>query len=180
MALKNIRRSSLLVLIILSMLVVTVSAAIYYSLIANLSFDAAVSPAIFSTGDDTSTCGGSLSTNATQVTFTSIPLAVESDITITELVNVTNSDASAHDVQVSVTSDDFGTELATLSLYLVSPSATETLVIALDDSGAVTTEDVTVNIPATQEYAIKLVGYYDSGTSSSVSNSMTLALRVTD
>ena len=180
MALKNIRRSSLLILILLSMLVVTVSAAIYYSLIANLSLDAGVSPATFSTGDDTSTCGGSLSTNATQVTFASIPLAVESDITITELVNVTNSDTSAHDIQVSVSSEDFGTELASLSLYLISPSATETLVIQLDDFGAVTTEDVTLNIPSSQEYAIKLVGYYDSGTTSSASNSMTLALQVTD
>ena len=180
MAMKNIRRRSLIILIVLSMLVVTVSAAIYYSLIANLTFDAAVSPAIFSVGDDTSAGGGTLSTNATQVTFSSIPLAVESEITITELVNVTNSDASAHDVQVSVSSEDFGTELAALSLYLVSPSATETLVIQLDDSGVVTTEDVTVNIPATQEYAIKMIGYYDSGTASTASNSMVLALQVTD
>ena len=179
MALKTIRRNSLLILILLSMLVVIVSAAIYYSLIANPSFDAGVSPAIFSTGDDTSTCGGSLSTNATQATFTSIPLAVESDITITELLNVTNGDTSAHDILISVSSEDFGTSLATLSLYLVSPSATETLVIQLDDSGAVTTEDVTVNIPSSQEYAIKLVGHYDSGTTTSESNSMTLTLQVT-
>ena len=180
MALKNLRRSSLLTLILLSMLVVTVSAAIYFSLIANPTFDAEVSPVIFSDGADRVTCGGSLSTNATQITFASIPLAVESNITITELVNVTNGDSSAHDVQISISSEDFGTELSVLELYFVSPSATETLVIALDDSGDVTTEDVTVTMPASEEYAIKLVGHYDSGTTSSASNTMTLALQVTN
>jgi hypothetical protein len=162
------------------MLTVTVSAAIYFGLIANLTVDADISPVILSNGDDTSTCGGSLSTNATQVTFTSIPLAVESNITITELVNVTNGDTSAHDVSISVNSEDFGTSLSTLSLYLVSPSSTETLVIQLDDSGDVTTEDITVSVPASEEYAIKLIGCYDSGTSTLESNTMTLALQVTN
>ena len=51
--------------------------------------------------------------------------------------------------------------------------------MALDGSGAVTTEDVTVNIPAGEEYAIKLVGHYNAG-QSAATNSITLNLQVTD
>jgi len=168
-----------MILLISSFTITVVSAAVYYALLGNMIYQAQLSPVVFTSGDDTSVCGGSLSTNSTIATFTTIPLAVESQITITELVNVTNTDLSGHSVQVSVGSENFGNELSTLKLYLVSPSGTETLVVELDGSGAVIIDDISVNIPAGQEYAMKLVGYYDSGTTGSQTNAMTLNLQVT-
>jgi len=171
-------RFGFLLLVLSSLMIIGVSAAIYYQISASMTIQAQVSPVVFTNGTDTSTCGGSLSTNATQVTFTSIPLAVESDITITQLVNITNTDDSDHSVQISVSSESFGSELTSLKLYLVSPSGAETLVVELDNSGDVITENVSVNIPQGQEWAIKLVGHYDSGTQSQ-SDTMTLNLQVT-
>ena len=171
--------SSMFILLLMSLFITTVSGVIYYQLLATLNIQAQVSPVTFTSGGDTATCGGTITSDASQVSFATVPLAVESDIIITELVNLTNTDASAHDVQVSVSTDDFGTELDALALYLVSPTATQTLVVELNGSGTVTTDDVTVNIPAGEEYAIKLVGHYNAG-QSAATNSMTLDLQVTD
>ncbi|MFB0504589.1 MAG: hypothetical protein ACETWE_12210 [Candidatus Bathyarchaeia archaeon] len=135
-------------------------------------------PVVFTYGEDTSTCGGSISTDFTKVTFSSVPLTAESDTTITQLVNVTNRDSSSHSVRVFVTHEDFGSELSSLGLYFVSPSGTETLVVELDDSGDVVKDDVLVRIPQREEWSIKLVGHYDSGTLSSQKNEMVVIFQV--
>jgi len=166
-----------LLLILSSLLATGASAAVYYQKSADLRFQ--VSLVVFTSGEDTEKCGGTISANTTQVTFTSIPLAVESDIIITQLVNITNTDDSDYSIQFSVSSENFGNELSSLKIYLVSPSGTETLVVELNDSGNVVTQSVSVNIPQSEEWAIKLVGHYDSGTSLSQTNSMTLSLQVT-
>ena len=183
MANRRKSRLSVLALLLSALLIATASAAIYYQITASMSFTATVSDVIFTSGDDTSACGGSIGTNATSVSFGSpyIPLAVEADVVITELVNVTNSDSSTHNVEfyLGATDENFGGELETLKIYVVAPNATEYLMIELDGSGAVTTNNQSVNIPASEEWAIKLVGHYDSGTLSTQSNTMTLRLQVT-
>ena len=78
----------------------------------------------------------------------------------------------------SVSAEDFGSELSTLKIYLVSPSGTETLILEIDDSGNVITENAPVNIPQKEEWSIKLAGHYDSGTAISQSNSLTLHFQV--
>jgi len=81
-------------------------------------------------------------------------------------------------LEISVGAEDFGSELCSLKIYLVSPSGIETLAVEFDDSGNVITENVLVNIPQKEEWAIKLAGHYDSGTSISQSNSLTLHFQV--
>ena len=160
-----------------SILITSVGAVIYHFINMNMTIDAEFSPVVFTSGDDTATCGGDISTN-TSATFSSIPLGIGANITITELVNVTNSDTSGHTVPLTVDTEDFGSELKILLLYLVSPTGSETLILRMDDSGAVETEGVSVNIPASEEWAIKLVGCYDGGTSSSQSNSLNINIKV--
>jgi len=183
MAKRRKSRFTILALLVSTLFIATASAAIYYQITATMEFTATLSDVVFTSGDDTSACGGSIGTNATSVTFGSpyIPLAVEADVVITELVNVTNSDSSAHNVEfyLGATDEDFSTELETLKIYVVAPNATEYLMIELDGSGAVTTNNQSVNIPASEEWAIKLAGHYDSGTLSTQSNTMTLRLQVT-
>ena len=164
-------------LLLSSILITTVGAVIYYYITMNITFDAEISPVSFSSGADTATCGGDISTNTSAV-FSSIPLGIGSNITITELVNVTNTDTSDHTTPVTVDAENFGSELKILLLYLVAPNATEVLITKLDDSGAVDTENISVNIPAGEEWAIKLIGCYDGGTSGSQSNSMNLNIKV--
>jgi len=169
-------RPIFLLLILSSLLTAGANATVYYQKSADLMFQ--VSPVVFTSGEDTEKCGGTVSTNGTQVTFTCIPLAVESDITITQLVNMTNTDDSDHSVRFSVSSENFGNELSSLKIYLVSPCGTEALVLELNDSGNVVTQNVSVNIPQSEEWTIKLAGHYDSGTSLTQTNSMTLSLQV--
>ncbi len=159
------------------LLITVVSATIYNYISASMPTEVMISPVLFTSGEDTSICGGSFHANATQVTFTSVPLAVGSNITITQLVNITNTDSSDHYVRLSVT-ENFGTELSLLSLYLVSPSGAEILVALINDFGIVTTESVSVNIPREEEWAMKLEGCYDSGTALTQNNTMSLTFQV--
>jgi len=92
-------------------------------------------------------------------------------------VNITNTDSSNHYVQFFVT-ENFETELSLLSIYLVLPSGTEILVISINDSGVVTTENISINIPPGEEWAIKLEGHYDQGTPITQSNTMSLTIQV--
>lgn len=176
---KRKSRLAMLALLLSSFLIATVSAAIYYQITASMTFVVGWSPVAFTNGTDTDTCGGNTVTNNASVSFSSIPLTIGANITITQLVNLTNSDGSnSHDVNVTVSSDNFGTELEILLLYLVSPTGSETLVVNIDDSGNVVTDKVSVTIPAGEEWAIKLIGCYDDGTSQSQTNQMTLNLEV--
>jgi len=133
---------------------------------------------VFTDGEDTSTFGGVISTDRIHVGFTGIWLAVESDIVITQLVNITNIGRSDCALEISVGAEDFGIELSSLKIYLVSPSWRETLVVELDDSGNVVTQNVPVSIPQKEEWTMKLAGHYDSGTSISQSNSLALHFQV--
>jgi hypothetical protein len=136
------------------------------------------SPLAFTEGEDTSTCGGIISADCVHARFTGIPLAVESDAVITQLINITNTDSSDHDARISVVAEDFGIELSSLKIYLVSPTGAQTLVTELDNSGNVILENVQVSIARGQEWAIKLVGHYDSGTPKSQRNSFALCFQV--
>ena len=155
--------------------VLVLSSCIIY---ASMAGQVEAKPVVFTYGEDTSICGGYISADHTKVTFSNVPLTAESDTTITQLVNITNRDSSDHSVRVFVTQEDFGSELSSLRLYLVSPSGAETLVVELDDSGVVVKDDVSVIIPQREEWSIKLVGHYDSGTRSSQKNEMVVIFQV--
>jgi len=134
-------------------------------------------PIGYTEGEDTFVCGGSISSDSTLAVFTCIPLGVGPNIVITELVNVTNRDSSDHSVQACVTAENFGIELSSLRLYLVSPSGKETLVADLDDSGDIVKERVSVEINQGEEWSVKLIGHYDSAASQSQSNTMILTIQ---
>ena len=175
---KGKRKAALLVLLLSAFLITTASAAIYYQLTAQMTIKVGWSKVVFVDGSDTPACGGDTVTNNVSVSFSDVPLTIASNITITELVNVTNSDSNPHDVNVTVGSHNFDTILNLLLLYLVSPSGSETLVVEMDTGGNIVTQGVQVTIPASEEWAIKLIGCYDIGTSESQSNSLTLNLEV--
>jgi len=135
------------------------------------------SPIEYTVSEDTLNCGGYISTDSTLVTFAGVPLGVGSDVVITQLVNVTNRDSSDYTIHVCVAAENFGTELSSLRLYLVSPSGVETLVVELDDSGDLFTEEISVRIRQGEEWSLKLAGHYDSEIPPSQSNTMILVLQ---
>jgi len=155
--------------------IVVLSSCMIY---ASMAGQVEAKPVVFTYGEDTSTCGGYISADHTKVTFSSVPLTAESDTTITQLINITNRDSSDHSVWVLVTHEDFGSELSSLKLHLVSPSGAETLVVELDDFGDVIKDGLSVRIPQREEWSIKLVGHYDSGTRSSQKNEMVVIFQV--
>ena len=110
-------RSAGIPVILLSSLMVS---AIFRSVCDQAGWNRAeVSPLVFTNGEDTRTFGGIISADRLQVRFSGIPLTVESDIVITQLVNITNIGFSDYALKISVDAEDFGNELSSLKIYLV-------------------------------------------------------------
>lgn len=166
-------------LVLLSVLMASfASAAVIYTLTATLTTVASVPNIIFTTGDDTSSIGGSIGTNGTTFTATSVPLGVGSNVTVQEAANLTNTDASnAHNIiGVEVLSENFGSELNKLSIYAYN--GTRYLLISIDGSGTVTYQfSGTLTMPAGAEWSIIIEGCYDDGTAGSTTNTITFYIK---
>ncbi len=166
-------------LVLLSVLMVSfASAATIYTLTATLTTTATVPNIIFTTGSDTGSISGSIGSNGTTFTATAVPLAVGSNVTIQEAVNLTNTDAgSSHDiVGAEVLSEDFGTEIDVLSIYVYN--GTRYLLISVDGTGAVTYEfSGTLSMPASAVWSVIVEGCYDDGTASGTTNTISFYIK---
>jgi len=166
-------------LILLSALMVSfASAATIYTLSATLTTQVAVPNIIFVSGADTGTIGGSIGLNGTTFTATTVPLSVGSNVTIEEAVNLTNTDSgNPHDIiGAEVLTEDFGSELDVLSIYVYN--GTRYLLISIDGTGAVTYEySGTLSMPASAEWSLIVEGSYDDGTASGTTNTLSFYIK---
>ena len=170
---------SFIIITLLSVLVVGfVSAGIVYTVTVSLTTQIQVPNIIFVSGEDTSTIGGTIGQNGTTFTATTVPLSVGANVTIGQAVRLNNTDTSAHNVTgAEVLSEDFGTELNKLSIYL-SDGSTSYLLISLDTAGTATYEFTgNITIPAATAYNIIIEGYYDDGTASGTSNTLSFNIK---
>ena len=168
-----------IIITLLSVLIVGfISAGIVYTITVSLTTDIQVPNIIFVSGDDTSTVGGTIGTNGTTFTATTVPLGVGSNITIGQAVRLNNTDTSAHNITgAEVLSEDFGSTLNKFSVY-VSDGSTSYLLIDVDTTGAVTYEfSGNVTIPAATAYDIIIEGYYDDGTADGTSNTISFFIK---
>jgi len=151
---------------LLSVLTVSfASAAIVYTLTATLTTVVTVPYIIFTTGADTGSITGTIGLNGTTFTATNVPLEVGANVTIEQVVNLTNTDGgSSHDIiGAEVASEDFGAELYVLGIYVYN--GTRYLLLSLDDSGDVVYEfSGTLSMPASAEWSMIIEGCYDDGT----------------
>jgi len=133
---------------------------------------------VISSGEDTSRFDVHITEHGTQATLPNLPLSVESDIIITQIFNISNTDSLAHIIEVCVLYENFGEELHSLKIYLVSPSSLEILVLEINDAGDIVSKDIQVSIPPKEEWSIKITGCYDSGTRSTQSNTITFVFQI--
>jgi hypothetical protein len=165
-------------LVLLSaMMVAFASAATIYTLTGTLTTQITVPNIIFVSGSDTGSIGGTIGSNGTTFTATTVPLEVGSNVTIQEAVNITNTDASAQSIiGAEVASEDFGSELNALSIYVYN--GTRYLLISIDGTGAVSYEfSGTLSMPAGAEWAIIVEGAYDDGTAGGTTNTITFTIK---
>ena len=154
------------------------SAATIYTLTTTLTTQVTVPNIIFVSGSDTGTIGGSIGSNGTTFTATTVPIEVGSNVTISEAVNITNSDAgNPHDITgAEVSSEDFGAELNALSIYVYN--GTRYLLIGIDGTGAVSYEySGALSMPASAEWSVIIEGAYDDGTASGTTNTITFYIK---
>jgi hypothetical protein len=154
------------------------SAGIIYTLTPTLTSQIQTPNIIFVSGEDTGSIGGSIGLNGTIFTATTVPLGAGSNITIEQAVRINNTDTSAHNVTgAQVVTEDYGTELNKLSIYL-SDGATRYLLVNLNTSGVVTYEfSSNITIPAATAYDVIIEGMYDDGTASGTSNTINFFIK---
>jgi hypothetical protein len=132
---------------------------------------------IFVSGSDTSSIGGSIGSNGTTFTASSVPLGVGSNVTIQQAVNLTNTDAiNPHNIiGAEVLSEDFGSALTVLSIYVYNGTMYQ--LVSLDGTGAVVYQfSGTLTMPASAEWSIIIEGCYDAGTVSGTTNTISFTI----
>ena len=83
-------------LVLLSVLFASLaSAATIYTLNATITTQVSTPKIIFTTGSDTSSIGGSIGASGQTFTATSVPLGLGTNVTVTQAVNLTNTDISS-------------------------------------------------------------------------------------
>ena len=164
---------------LLSVLMVSfASAGIIYTLRVSLTTQIQVPNIIFVSGSDTDAIGGTIGENGTTFTATAVPLEVGSNVTIEQAVRINNTDTNPHNITgVEVLSEDFGTELNILAIYLYDGS-TRHLLISIDTTGTVTYElSGNLTIPATTAWDIIIEGCYDDGTAVGTQNTISFYIK---
>jgi hypothetical protein len=165
-------------LVLLSVLFASLaSAATIYTLNATITTQVSTPKIIFTTGSDTSSIGGSIGASGQTFTATSEPLGLGTNVTVTQAVNLTNTDTSSHSLTgLSVNSEDFGSTLSQLSIYAYN--GTRMCLLSIDTSGnAVYQFSGSLNMPANAVWSIIIEGCYDAGTSGGTTNTISFSIQ---
>jgi hypothetical protein len=154
------------------------SAATIYTLSASITTVVSTPKIIFTTGSDTGTIGGSIGGSGQTFTATTVPLGLGSNVTITQAVNITNTDvSSAHTITgLTLNSNNFASTLTGLSIYAYNGA--RTLLLTIDTSGTETYQFAgSLSLPANAVWSIIIEGCYDAGTSGGTSNTISFTLQ---
>lgn len=154
----------LLLFLLLSFAIPVTMAAVTYYL--DFSASGTVSEAVvqFTSAGDTSSISGSIGSNGSSFTTSSLPLVAGVEIIIDEAVNITNSDSSAHTITFELLTEDFGTDCTNITIAIVEADGTENLAIYIDGSGVVqTSSSGGLSLPASTDWAVKMYITMDAG-----------------
>jgi hypothetical protein len=154
------------------------SAATIYTLSASITTVVSTPKIIFTTGSDTSSIGGSIGASGQTFTATTVPLGLGSNVTITQAVNITNTDvSSAHTITgLTVNTNNFASTLEGLSIYAYSGA--RILLLSVDTTGTVTYSfSGSLTMPANAVWSIIIEGCYDAGTASGTSNTISFYIQ---
>jgi hypothetical protein len=166
-------------LVMLSVLFASLaSAATIYTLNATITTKVSIPNIIFTTGSDTSSIGGSIAAGGQTFTATTVPLGLETNVTVTEAVKLTNMDgSSSHSITgLTVNSEDFGSTLSQLSIYAYN--GTRMCLLSIDTSGNVVYNfSGSLNMPANAVWSIIIEGCYDAGTSGGTTNTIIFSIQ---
>jgi len=165
-------------LVLLSVLFATLaSAATIYTLNATITTQVSTPNIIFTTGSDTSSIGGSIGASGQTFTATTVPLGLGSNVTVTQAVNITNTDPLAsHSITgLTVLSNDFASTLTQLGIYAYN--GTRMALLGVDTTGAVVYQfSGSLNMPANDVWSIIIEGCYDAGTSGGTTNTISFSI----
>ena len=170
------KKKFLLATLVLAIILPYVSASIIYYMDSSFSNTIGTSDIKFTSGADTSSISGTIGANGSSFTATGLPLIAGVEARVSIAVNITNTIASSRTINLQLNTEDFGTELTQLKVYLVEVDGTEHLAVELDGSGTATTStsgDQT--IPASSIWSVKIITEMDP-TAAATSKTLSLLL----
>lgn len=169
----------MLILTLLSIIVVSVSAATYYSVVMEPTVTVSQATVIFQQGDDWPT-GSSMGTNSTYVAL-ALKVYPNATLTYDEPLNITNTGGSARDVRLRHVSITPASGSASVSNFTSIKFTLNSV------SFEYTTTDDTWNIPAdmsyqslagSTEWAVKIETKAEAGATNAVSCTIVIAVDV--
>lgn len=183
MDIKQIRSSKslkLLFLVLSSLLIASVSASIYYTMYMNTTVGVAGNKVKFGPGTDFTTSGGTISNANQTVTFTSMDGQIGSLATISDPVNINNTDASnAHNIELKLSSWTGNTQThlyyINVTMYDGSTKKGANIYLVPGGSGQVSTTGV-VSIPAIAVWRVQWDIYWNGD--ATISDSVTVNLQL--
>lgn len=131
----------LFILLLTSLLIAGVGAAVYYSMSMVPTVTISQAAVTFTAGDDSTEAGFSAGTNNTYCALTGLKAYPNVTLTYDQAVNLTNNEAATHDVQLSHVSitpgdgnDDVG-NFTSITFRLIDDSGTEQASFAYTTTG---------------------------------------------
>jgi len=179
----------LLTLLLTSLLIASVSAAVYYSMTWEPTITVGTAMVTFTAGDDSTPAGFSAGTNNTYCALTGLEAYPNATVTYDQAVNLTNNVAETTDVQlshVSITPPNGNNDVAnftSITFYLIDEGGSQ------QASFAYTTTTTTWNTPADTGYfsmsasvdwTIKVVTVAAAGAYSAVDCTIVIEVDVRD
>jgi len=183
MELKHIRGSKslkLLFLLLSSLLIASVSASIYYTMYMNATVGVAGNKIQFTEGNDFSTVGGSITDSGQKVTFTSMNGQIGSLATVSDPVDITNTDTSTpHNIELKLSAWTGNTQThlnyINVTMYDGSTKKGVNIYLVPGESGQVSTTGV-VSIPASTAWRVQWDIYWNGD--ATISDSVTVNLQL--
>lgn len=182
----NRRGVKLLFLMITAIVISTASTTVYYALLSESSVTTAEATVHFTDGDDSTAAGYSAGANETYARLTSIKAYPNVTLTYEQAMNVTNTDASAHQIRlrhvtISPGSGDSIGNFTQIDFKLVDVSGTVQRTLSYTttgDSWNTPSPTTYVSLPASTEWTIRVETKATAGAKKNVSCSIELAVDV--
>ena len=178
----------MLILTLMSLIVVAASAAVYYSLVMQSTVTTAGAIVTFVDGSDSSAAGATgHATDGTWVNLAGLEAYPNATLTYDEAINITNSDASAHQFRLrhsSIVNNTATSNFTSIVFKLIAPNGTQyggDFTYDNTDGNDIWTTPSTMSylgIDAGEEWAVKVETLAASGATAAVTTNIVIYIDV--
>ena len=173
------KRISILVILLIAVLVTTVSAAVYFAIIMQPTVTISEASVIFEQGDDWPS-GSALGTNSTYVSL-AIKAYPNATLTYEEPLNISNTDASAHNIRlrhVSITPTSGSASVSNFTFINFTLNSVDFDYTTTADTWNTPADMSYQSLPGSSEWAVKVETEATAGATAGITCTLMIAVDV--